>query len=114
LIAHVLSDPASKYKVIQLGPALALEYLRNVGLDAVKPDLHVLRIAGPDRIALIDDISNPKDVARNLMKLAKDSKYTAVQVDLALWLLGARGYGEICAAKPKCYLCGVFICTRKC
>ena len=51
-IAKLISTP-SPYKLRYVGPALALEYLRNVGIRAGKPDVHVLRILGGERLGYI-------------------------------------------------------------
>ena len=49
-IANLMSG-SGPYKLRYVGPALALEYLRNVGIRAAKPDVHVLRILGGERLA---------------------------------------------------------------
>ena len=45
IVASVISTPGP-YKLKFVGPALAMEYLRNVGIRATKPDLHVRRNLG--------------------------------------------------------------------
>lgn len=49
-IAIKLSTSNSGYKLKQIGFALALEYLRNVGLDVGKQDLHIRRILSIKRL----------------------------------------------------------------
>ena len=39
-----------KYKLKYVGKALAWEYLRNVGVDGAKPDTHLKRILGSNRL----------------------------------------------------------------
>lgn len=39
-IVRKLSNYWSQYKIKMLGEALAWEYIRNVGIDACKPDTH--------------------------------------------------------------------------
>lgn len=112
-ISELLSDMDSPYKLFQVGLTLALEYLRNVGIQAIKPDVHLLRIAGLDRLELIDIATNPKEAARRLMEIAVDSTYSAVEIDLTIWMLGARQYGSICGKIPKCNLCSVMECKQK-
>ena len=41
---------AGPHKLYGIGPALAWEYLRNVGIDGVKPDIHVCRFLGANRM----------------------------------------------------------------
>ena len=38
------------YKLHQVGEALAWEYIRNVGIDGAKPDTHIRRFLGSDRM----------------------------------------------------------------
>jgi hypothetical protein len=48
-VARLIST-SGLYKLRYVGPALALEYLRNVGIRAAKPDVHVMRILGGERL----------------------------------------------------------------
>ncbi|MBR1681478.1 hypothetical protein IJ707_06795, partial [bacterium] len=43
-ISALLACKESPYALKQIGFPLALEYLRNVGIDTVKPDVHIVRI----------------------------------------------------------------------
>ncbi|MDO5828865.1 MAG: hypothetical protein Q4Q25_01810 [Methanocorpusculum sp.] len=45
-IVRMLTKAESPYKMKQMGSALAWEYLRNVGVDGAKPDVHMKRILG--------------------------------------------------------------------
>ena len=38
------------YKLHQVGEALAWEYIRNVGIDGAKPDTHIRRFLGSNRM----------------------------------------------------------------
>ena len=111
IIAKELS--AGKYKLQQIGFALATEYLRNVGVDTVKPDLHICRIIGSERLNFIA-APEPKPEAAHecLMKLAKKSKHSATYIDNLLWMFAAKDYGEICTKEPKCKKCSVSLCKR--
>ena len=110
-IAKELS--AGKYKLRQIGFALATEYLRNVGVDTVKPDLHICRIIGSERLNFIADPEPKPEAAHEcLMKLAKKSKHSATYIDNLLWMFAAKDYGEICTKEPKCKKCSVSLCKR--
>ena len=110
-IAKELS--AGKYKLQQIGFALATEYLRNVGVDTVKPDLHICRIIGSERLNFIADPEPKPEAAHEcLMKLAKKSKHSATYIDNLLWMFAAKDYGEICTKEPKCKKCSVSLCKR--
>lgn len=52
-IQKLISEPNSEYKLKQVGPALAMEYLKNVGISSMKPDTHLIRICGPERLNII-------------------------------------------------------------
>lgn len=51
-IVKILADFKSKYKLNQMGVALVCEYLRNVGIDTAKPDKHMMRMLGCERLGI--------------------------------------------------------------
>jgi hypothetical protein len=104
VVAKALSAPTSPTKLRELGFTLAMEYLRNVGVSAVKPDLHLKRILGPARLGLWDGRREEELVPR-FEELAREAGVTAVELDNLVWLFGARGYGELCGAAPRCEEC---------
>lgn len=103
-----LSNSKSKNKIIGMGVALLCEYLKNVGIDVAKPDVHIKRILGSERLgysnkkdASIDEVFDIMDLFnRNTGKLR-------AYIDVLLWNYCANGYGEICTAKPNCYNCSI-------
>lgn len=110
-IARELS--AGKYKLREIGFALATEYLRNVGIDTVKPDTHICRIIASDRLNFVDSLNpKPEEAHDRLTELAKKSKHSATYIDAVFWMFAADGYGEICTAEPKCEKCRVSLCQR--
>ncbi len=105
-IVRLLSDSTSKYKIKQMGPALAWEYLRNVGVDGAKPDVHMKRILGSERLG----VSNKKDASDDevldvIEDLSKQTGYWMAQIDYLFWAYCATGKGEICTANPRCSKC---------
>lgn len=105
-IVRLLSDSTSRYKIKQMGPALAWEYLRNVGVDGAKPDVHMKRILGSERLG----VSNKKDasdaeVLDAIEDLSKQTGYWMAQIDYLFWAYCATGKGEICTANPRCSKC---------
>ena len=50
VIVKKLSQSNSPYKLHQVGEALVWEYIRNVGIDGAKPDTHIRRFLGSDRM----------------------------------------------------------------
>lgn len=103
-IAMELSS-GSQYKLKQVGYALALEYLRNVGIDAVKPDTHIIRILGHERLGLSEKVPTPNEAVEIVEEISKETGYSLSYIDAILWLFCAEGYGDICSNEPKCDIC---------
>lgn len=101
-----------KYKLVQVGYALALEYLRNVGINAVKPDVHVCRMIGPERLGLTEEVPTPAEAYTALMDWSDRHGESPVCVDSLLWLFAAKDYAAICTAEPRCEVCLVSDCNR--
>jgi len=103
-IAEQISTPGP-YKLQQVGYTLALEYLRNVGIRAAKPDSHIRRILGGERLSYFAGYPDEKAAANLIVKLAAEADCNATYFDNLLWLFCADGYGEICGDSPKCDIC---------
>jgi hypothetical protein len=104
--AKQFSKPSSPYKLGYVGYTLAIEYLRNVGVRAAKPDVHVCRILGGERLAFLAGVPAEQDVVRLVATLAAEADCNPTYLDNLLWLFCALDYGNICGAKPKCAICG--------
>ena len=104
-IAKQLSDYKSKYKLKQVGFALAMEYLKNVGIRGVKPDVHILRICGNERLSIFSDSLSPKEITLKFNEFAKSTEENVTYLDNLFWIFGAKDYANICSAKPKCFKC---------
>lgn len=111
-VACILSDGV--YKVKGFAMALALQYLRNVGVDTFKPDVHIRRILA--RLGFIPWEDCPVKQIDNAMKhLSEMLGLPITLVNEIIWCYGATGYGEVCAKEPKCYMCTIPGCPyRKC
>jgi len=101
-----------RYKLKEIGFTLAMEYLRNVGINAIKPDLHICRLIGPQRLGFINKEPTPEQAFSCLMRLADKSSENAVYLDTLLWIFAAKDYGNICTATPKCGECSVLLCLK--
>ena len=106
-IASVLSNPKSNYKLKQIGFTLAMEYLRNVGIRGMKPDLHLLRICGHERLGIFLPKTSPEKATKIFKEFCKKANANQTYVDNLFWLFGAKDYANICSAKPKCHLCNL-------
>ena len=104
-ISALLACKESPYALKQIGFPLALEYLRNVGIDTVKPDVHIVRIF--KRLGLIKNCeSEEKEVLKVIENLSKESGYTKAYIDFLLWHYCSVGFGNICSENnPKCEMC---------
>jgi len=112
VIARELGE-GHRYKLKQVGFTLALEYLRNVGIDAAKPDVHICRIIGPQRLGWARNDPSPFAAAEIIREKAKEIGVSAAYLDGLLWLFAAKGYGGICGAEPNCNACRVLNCRQR-
>lgn len=108
IIVKEISDSKSRFKFQRVGEALAWEYLRNVGIDGCKPDVHLCRFFGADRMryspnspAKIDEVCHIVEV------LSKETGMLMVEIDTLIWNFCSTGNGEICSSEPKCHLCPI-------
>lgn len=105
-IVEKISKAGSKYKIKMMGEALAREYLRNIGVDSGKPDVHMKRIMGSERLAVsgYPEASNEEVVAK-LQELSNETGLWMSQIDYIFWAYCATDMGEICTANPRCEKC---------
>lgn len=97
-----------KYKLDQIGPPLAYEYLRNLGIKTIKPDRHIKRFTSIERMDIIhkqDKAMMDEEVVDALMSIAEQIPCNPIYLDNLIWLLCAKDYGNVCSAKPRCDLC---------
>lgn len=116
--AHTIATMLSsgKYKLKYIGYALSWEFLRNVGIDGGKPDLHMRRILGMDRLGYAETpVATEMEAIKAFDEISKNTNYLKSYIDIVLWSYCADGYGEVCTANPKCYKCviGEFCNNRK-
>mgnify|MGYP004672507367 CR=1 FL=1 len=103
-IVKLLADSNSVYKLKYAGVALVCEYLRNVGIDIVKPDAHIKRIAGSERLNIVSSKSDYK-IIDEFKQFSEKIGISQVKIDYLLWNYCAKGYGEICTKTPDCAMC---------
>ena len=89
-----------------IGPALAWEYLRNLGIDGAKPDVHLKRILSSDRLHFSFNKNISDDEFYEIMsKIKNNTNKLYIELDNLLWSYCAEGQAEICTAKPNCAKC---------
>ncbi len=107
----IRSLSAGPYKLKQMGVPLVSEYLRNVGVDIIKPDTHVKRLLG--RLGYTP--SNPatdEEAMRVCRVIAEVYGIHNIEVDAVLWQFCANGYFNKCTADPDCQGCLAYPCER--
>ena len=77
---------------------------KNVGIIGIKPDVHLLRICGPERLGIFKS-QNLNEVIKSFEELSKETKLSMTYLDNLFWIFGAKDYGEICSSTPKCFEC---------
>ncbi len=109
--AHIIVDEISsgKYKLKYIGIALAWEFLRNAGIDGAKPDVHMKRIFGADRLGYSNKaIATDDDVIKAVAQISKNNNNVLLaEIDTLLWNFCASGYGATCSATPNCDSCPI-------
>jgi len=108
-VVDALSKNDSEYKLGMMGEALVWEYLRNVGIDGVKPDTHIRRFLAGNRMGapLVASPAPIEDVYKQVDKLSEKTGLLKAEIDNLIWSFCAEGYGEICTAKPRCEKCPI-------
>lgn len=104
-IVSILSSKG-KYKLQFVGPALAWEYLRNVGIDGAKPDVHVCRFLSANRIGLANrNPAEPDEAIQIIRDISSGTGMSMREIDNIIWSFCADKYGEVCTAIPHCNQC---------
>lgn len=107
-VAKMISSN-KEYKIPELGFALALEYLRNVGIDIAKPDSQLCRLFGRERLGLSQrNMASPDEVVSFIEKIAQSNKISQAEIGTTFWMLCAKDYGNVCSQKPKCEKCSLY------
>ncbi|MDP3385786.1 MAG: hypothetical protein Q8S24_01025 [Eubacteriales bacterium] len=105
-IVQKLSKKSSKYKLKMLGEALAREYLRNVGIDGAKPDVHLCRFLSGSRMGNGNHTpATTREVYDSVLELSKATDLSMITIDNYIWSYCADGYGEVCTSTPRCSIC---------
>ncbi len=99
---------SGRYKLKGIGPALAWEYLRNVGIDGAKPDTHLKRFIGSKRMGVSDNIeASDEEVLSEVKRLSAITGLSRFDIDYAIWVYCADGKEQICTSSPSCDKCVV-------
>ena len=111
VIAKSLSS--GEYKLKQMGTALTMEYLKNVGIDTIKPDIHIRRLFGKDRLGFSDKILATEDETIEIVRqMSIETSLLCAEIDSIIWQFCATDYAEICSSNPHCDKC-LLKCKKK-
>ena len=103
-VAVLFSSAESPYKLKQMKFALVLEYLRNVGTDTAKPDVHIIRIL--KRLGLLEkSCYEENDAIKILERISIETGISVAKIDFLLWHYCSEDFCDICSANPKCGQC---------
>lgn len=99
-----------------VGPAVALDFLKDVGMDFIKPDVHVLRILS--RIGLIDSENSFDQAIQVAEQFKQATGEKLIVIDAVFWMYGGGGDGHINKAicnknKPFCDECPLIVCEYR-
>ena len=103
-IAGLISK-RGKYKLKQVSLNLAVEYLRNVGVKAIRHDLEMRRALSHERLALSSDYPSEPETVHILNQIAGFTRTHPIYIDTLLWLFCSAGPKSVCGIKPQCLLC---------
>jgi hypothetical protein len=70
-------------------------------------------IIGPQRLGWARNGPSPFAAAEIIGEKAEKIGVSVAYLDGLLWLFGAKGYGDICAAMPNCGACQVSWCNQR-
>lgn len=102
-VLWVFSDKKSQLKFKGVAIALAAQYMKNLGIDLTKPDVHIRRII--QRIGWTAWLPDEMESIRICKEIADQYGITQTEVGTILWQYCATGYLEICGANPLCDKC---------
>ncbi len=104
-VMTMLSYKGGMYKLKGVGKALALEYLRRLGVDAVKPDVHIRRIL--QRFGYFPYLPSEVETFELIREASGEHNIPMHEIGSLLWSFCATGYMQICEATPHCDMCYV-------
>lgn len=97
------SDNKSMLKFKGVAIALAAQYMKNMGIDLVKPDIHLRRIL--QRFGWSLTYPDEMETIRICKQVAEQYGVTQTEVGTTLWQFCAIGYLRICGERPQCGRC---------
>jgi DNA-3-methyladenine glycosylase I len=97
-----------------LGNIVVLDYLKDIGMDIIKPDVHVMRVFF--RLGFIESEDQTRENINKLIEIAEQIKRETGEklavIDAVFWIYGGGGDGHVKKAicsknEPSCYECSL-------
>lgn len=112
-LAKVIKDLSEgKYKLKGMGVALVCEYIKGIGIDVIKPDVHLRRILG--RLGYSKKENASVGEALEISQSISESLGLSLrELDTILWQYCTDGKFNICGNDPKCGKCPVVDCPSR-
>ena len=108
-LSKAIKELASgRYKLKNMGEALVSEYLRNVGFNEVKPDVHMKRFFGNDRMGNGTHVpATEKEVIDICSDIERRTGLSLVLIDEAIWNFCRDSEFQVCGKNPRCTHCPI-------
>lgn len=95
-----------KYKLEQVGPSFALDYLRSVGIISTRADSQINRMFGVERLALVRSGKSTRTQTLSIInKMASVTNLDPMEVNVILWQYCLNRGAKICSDVPSCNKC---------
>lgn len=97
-----LAEDLKKFSYV--GEINVWDFLKDIGIDAVKPDLHVRRILARLGLTSSEEVSEQtlREVREVTRKMAEVTGERSSVIDAVIWSYGER---DLCGTTPKCFEC---------
>lgn len=85
-VCQMISKAREQYKLLEVGKALACEYLKNVGIDAAKPDTHLMWFFGNNCVGISSkERATEKETLDAVERLHEQTGRSRTEIDYLIW-----------------------------
>lgn len=103
-LANILYE--GKYKLKQVGKALALDYFKKIGIDTCKADSQISRLFGNTRLCLTDkNKATALETISIIKKISDETSISESVINSILWQFCLPRCANICTESPNCPYC---------
>ena len=95
-----------KYKLIQVGPSTAYDYLLRVGIETSKLTTSIERLFGSNRLGLVErSKATKRETISIIIDIAKEVGLSETEIYNILWQFCIKSGANICTPIPNCDYC---------